>query len=75
MLPVADGPTCSWFTPSPVTESTRWIESLKSPGYGIGLGVTKQLLEQNGGKISLLSEPGRGLEVTIMLPVFRETGA
>ena len=45
------------------------------PGRGIGLGVTKALLEQNGGKISLLSEPGHGLEVTIMFPIFREAGA
>jgi len=45
------------------------------PGRGIGLGVTKDLLEQNGGKISLLSEPGHGLEVTIMFPVAREAGA
>jgi signal transduction histidine kinase len=45
------------------------------PGRGIGLGVTKDLLEQNGGKISLLSEPGHGLEVTIMFPLFREAGA
>jgi signal transduction histidine kinase len=45
------------------------------PGRGIGLGVTKELLEQNGGKISLLSEPGHGLEVTIMFPIVREAGA
>ncbi len=42
------------------------------PGRGLGLGVTKDLLEQNGGKISLLSEPGHGLEVTMMFPLFRE---
>ena len=45
------------------------------PGRGIGLGVTKELLEQNGGKISLLSEPGHGLEVTIMFPIARGAGA
>ncbi len=45
------------------------------PGRGIGLGVTKDLLEKNGGKISLLSEPGHGLEVTIMFPVSREAEA
>lgn len=42
------------------------------PGRGIGLGVTKELLDQNGGKISLLSEQGHGLEVTIMFPLSRE---
>ena len=45
----------------------------RNPGRGIGLGVTKELLDQNGGKISLLSEPGHGwAEVTIMFPLFRE---
>jgi two-component sensor histidine kinase len=38
-------------------------------GRGIGLAVVRELLEEQGGKISLLSQPGHGLEVTIMFPV------
>ena len=56
--------TPAWRSPSAVAAGI--------PGRGIGLGVTKELLEQNGGKISLLSEPGHGLEVTIMFPLVRE---
>lgn len=56
--------TPAWRSPSAVAAGI--------PGRGIGLGVTKELLEQNGGKISLLSEPGHGLEVTIMFPLGRE---
>lgn len=56
--------TPAWRSPSAVAAGI--------PGRGIGLGVTKELLEQNGGKISLLSEPGHGLEVTIMFPLSRE---
>jgi signal transduction histidine kinase len=56
--------TPSWRSPAAVAAGI--------PGRGIGLGVTKELLEQNGGKISLLSEPGHGLEVTIMFPIGRE---
>ena len=56
--------TPAWRSPSAVASGI--------PGRGIGLGVTKDLLEQNGGKISLLSEPGHGLEVTIMFPLGRE---
>jgi signal transduction histidine kinase len=37
-------------------------------GRGLGLAVTKEILEANGGKISLSSEAGYGSEVTIMLP-------
>jgi signal transduction histidine kinase len=59
--------TPAWRSPSAVAAGI--------PGRGIGLGVTKELLEQNGGKISLLSEPGHGLEVTIMFPLGREGSA
>lgn len=37
-------------------------------GKGLGLAVTKEILESNGGKISLSSEAGYGSEVTILLP-------
>jgi len=40
-------------------------------GKGIGLAVTKQILEANGGRISLSSEAGYGSEVTILLPFAR----
>lgn len=40
-------------------------------GKGIGLAVTKQILEANGGRISLSSEEGFGSEVTILLPFSR----
>ncbi len=40
-------------------------------GKGLGLAVTKEILEANGGKISLSSEAGYGSEVTIMLPAQR----
>jgi signal transduction histidine kinase len=59
--------TFAWRSPS--------VSAAGVPGRGIGLGVTKDLLEKNGGKISLLSEPGHGLEVTIMFPVSREAEA
>ncbi|HEY4229159.1 MAG TPA: HAMP domain-containing sensor histidine kinase [Thermoanaerobaculia bacterium] len=37
-------------------------------GKGLGLAVTKEILEANGGKISLSSEAGYGSEVTILIP-------
>ena len=40
-------------------------------GKGIGLAVTKEILEANGGRISLSSEAGFGSEVTILLPFQR----
>ena len=41
-------------------------------GTGLGLAVTKQLVEQQGGKISVTSEPEKGTTFTITLP--REPG-
>jgi signal transduction histidine kinase len=41
-------------------------------GRGLGLSLSRELLEANGGKISLLSEPGHGLEVTIMFPILKD---
>jgi signal transduction histidine kinase len=38
------------------------------PGKGLGLAVSKEILESNGGKISLTSETGFGSEVTMLLP-------
>ena len=44
-------------------------------GRGLGLALVRELLEAQGGKISLLSEPGHGLEVTILFPLRTPEGA
>src|SRR5688572_5205998 len=44
-----------------------------TPGKGFGLALTKEILEANGGKISLSSEAGFGSEVTILLPFHKRT--
>ena len=43
--------------------------STKSGGSGLGLPTTKKLIEAHGGTITLQSEPGRGTQVTINLPM------
>jgi signal transduction histidine kinase len=41
-------------------------------GRGLGLGITRELLEAQGGTITLDSRPGHGSEVTIRLPLAGE---
>ena len=41
-------------------------------GSGLGLALSRELLEANGGRILLSSEPGRGSDVTVVLPVALE---
>ena len=40
-------------------------------GQGLGLALTKEILEANGGRIALSSEAGFGSEVTILIPFQR----
>ncbi|MCK6693931.1 MAG: ATP-binding protein [Thermoanaerobaculia bacterium] len=44
----------------------------KGDGTGIGLTLTKELVELMDGSITVQSEPGKGTEFTVVLPVTRE---
>ena len=43
--------------------------STKDTGLGLGLALTRKIVEDHGGRIALDSEPGRGTSVRIMLPL------
>jgi PAS domain S-box-containing protein len=46
----------------------------KSDGTGLGLSISSRLLQENGGKIDVRSEPGKGAEFIISLPVIERNG-
>lgn len=55
-----------------VFERLYRVESSRSRatgGSGIGLAITRAIVEAHGGKISAASVPGRGSEFTIRLPL------
>jgi len=45
------------------------VTTRKSEGVGLGLSITRTLVEMHGGEIGLESKPGDGTTVTVTLPV------
>ena len=43
-------------------------------GTGLGLSVSYGIIEQHGGKIEVLSSPGKGSSFTILLPLVESSG-
>ena len=41
----------------------------KERGTGLGLAITRQIIEMHHGEISLVSQPGQGTIVTVILPI------
>jgi signal transduction histidine kinase len=49
--------------------------STKDTGLGLGLALTRKIVEDHGGRIALESEPGRGTTVRITLPLLPHPAA
>ena len=56
-------------TPDAVRAAFEPYFSTKDTGLGLGLALTRKIVEDHGGSIALDSEPGRGTTVRITLPL------
>ncbi len=55
-------------------EQVEGQHSKTTQGTGLGLALTKSLIELHGGELTIASEPGRGTTVGFVLPIRRPDG-
>lgn len=51
-------------------EFTRLSETENEEGFGLGLSITRKLISLMGGALSLRSEPGKGSDFLVSLPIY-----
>lgn len=59
--------------PDDLTRIFEPFYTTKPDGTGLGLAVTRKIIEGHGGTLGIESEPGRGTTVTVRLPVQERT--
>jgi CheY-like chemotaxis protein len=57
------------FTPFFTTKGAMAKDNRNIKGSGLGLAVSHRIIDQHGGTISVESDPGKGAEFTVTLPV------
>jgi two-component system, NtrC family, sensor histidine kinase HydH len=56
-------------TPETLARCFKAFHTTKAGGNGLGLPTTRRIVEMHGGRIDVQSEPGKGTQFTIRLPI------
>jgi len=64
--------TGSGVAPEDIDKLFTPLYSTKQGGLGLGLALTRRVIEEHGGKVQFHSEPGQGSAVTVFLPFEEE---
>src|SRR6185369_7442589 len=67
LLAITD--TGSGMTPDQIKQIFEPFNTTKSRGLGLGMPYAQKVIQQHGGQIVVESQPGKGTEVRIELPV------
>ncbi|RPJ03010.1 MAG: ATP-binding protein, partial [Chloroflexi bacterium] len=51
------------------------VESRRRGGVGLGLAISKRIIESHGGRIGVTSQPGVGSKFYFALPIFGKSEA
>ncbi len=72
MIKIAVKDTGEGISPENMNKLFEPLFTTKTRGIGLGLAVSRKLVEANGGRIEVQSEPGKGSTFTVYLPVYKE---
>jgi signal transduction histidine kinase len=59
-------------TPENMKKLFEPLFTTKAKGIGLGLAVSRKLIEANGGRIEVESEAGKGSSFSVFLPIDKE---
>ncbi len=65
--------TGAGIAPENLTKIFEPLFTTRARGIGLGLAVSRKLVEANGGRIEVKSEPGKGSSFSVYLPIYKES--
>jgi len=73
MINITVKDTGAGITPENMMKIFEPLFTTKARGIGLGLAVSQKLVDANGGRIEVKSEPGKGSSFSVYLPIYEES--